>query len=162
MRRSRSCACSRSPSGRGWRIGSVLQMNNHHNTGSPRTNWSGLPTEAPFGLPGDNTHLPALRLDLSSCFSPDTQPHLAIFGVCQGIFPALTNPKIVNTLKISGERRHRSQNVPPQTAIQLQLVPLTAKLVGGTSLTAHVPWNPNDTLPPGPIDALNEALENRR
>jgi hypothetical protein len=34
-----------------------------------------------------------LRLDLSSCFSPDTQPHLAIFGVCQGIFPALTNPK---------------------------------------------------------------------
>jgi hypothetical protein len=40
----------------------------------------------------------------------------------------------------------------------LQVIPLTVNEVGDESLDVHVPWNPNDALPPGLIEPLYEAL----
>jgi hypothetical protein len=38
------------------------------------------------------------------------------------------------------------------------VVPFTLNEVGDESLDVHVPWNPNDALPPGLIEPLYEAL----
>jgi hypothetical protein len=49
-------------------------------------------------------------------------------------------PRIVAGAPCAGPRRaHHGQ---------LHGVPLTLKLVGVASLMAHVPWKPNDWLPP--------------